>query len=363
MLLLTDDTKHLLDIAKLGICKKRGDLAKLVHFAYRIEDILKEIRKRTNYIGANRATKDGRTLVDNITYTNDEFDLDVPLTKDAMANVFIPLLDYSKGIADSYLYDEDGHKNYSVKINRGYVLNNRYAYDSEDNSLSVTLKSNKHIEDAHKIVADIDIEYNVTDLIGDVYKKRLTTSIEYDDSIPCVMKTVGGKTTYEYTKIINPKYDADTVDKGLGAESVSDVVITKIEFKTQDVNPYRINAGDWLEVEYDGGMKELYICHTNCTSNTKFGCPYFYLYMPFDFRRTIHYIVYMPYFNNEAALKAIDTHIENAIITYCIYRWFKMVNPEEAPTWYEEFVRRIAMITELLDSQSGAIMSRPMCYI
>ncbi len=363
MLLLADDTKHLTDIVKLDICKRNIKNRKLVHFAYRIDDIIKEVKKRTNYIGANRADQNGNLLVDRMTYSNDEFDLNRPLTKDAMAQVFIPLLEFTQSLAESYLYDEEDFKSYNKVVDRGYKFTTKFTFDNADNSVEIALRSNKQIAPEHYVEASVELEYKVEDVIGDIYKKR-TTAVERIDMSNASMRTeeIDGKTVYTYTKKFIPDYEADFEDNGIGAERVFDVIVVSVKTKTQDVHPHRINAGDWLELKYDEDLTELYVAHTNCTSNNKFGCPYYYEFMPFDFRKTIHYILFMPFANSTAALKALDTHIENAIITYCIYRWFLLVRPEEAQIWYEEFLKRMEMIKELLSSQQGVIMERPLWY-
>lgn len=356
MLLQKEDSNNFVKVQELGICAKKIYDSRITHFAYRIKDIVEELKKRTNYIGGTRSTNDGKTLVDTITYSNDEYDLDTPLTKDAMANVFMPLLEFAEGIGESYLYDEKTNTHH-VQMNHGFKFSYSYTIGTETSAITINLISDKKLDADHYAIVDAEISYNVVDLFGSRTLKKIVHEhiFKHTDSYS------ESNDKFIYTATVNPEYDADTVDNGLGAEKVEVVSINNINGKAMEYFPVAIKKGEWIEVNIDGTI-ELYVCHTQCTSNNKMGCPNYYTYMPFDFRGTIHYILWFPFLNNNGSLHALDTHIENALITYCMYRWFLKVYPAEADRWYAEFERRMEMIKELLESLRGAYGERPMQY-
>lgn len=362
MLMITDDTKHLFDIRTLKTCRKFIGPERLHHFAYRIEDIVKEVKKRSEYIAKNRRLQDGTTLIDSASYTNDEFDLDTPLTRDAMANVFIPLIDYTRGMAESYRYDDEGYRSHTMIVNKGYkVIGTGYTYDSTDRSVTISVTLDKPIASTHYAKVTVDIDYVKLTILDEVYCKELRHIASILSSATPTEVTGG----YKYTIKFIPDYEAEFTDNGLGGEEVRNVVVRNVKVRMQDTAATDIRKGDWVLLKQDECDEEgeLYICLEDCTSNVQDGCPQYFEFMPFDFRHTIHYLLHFSTTTSKGAMLALDTHIENALITYCLYKWFMYTSPEDSAAQYAEFQRYMELIAGILTSQSAAIVRRPICYI
>lgn len=360
--MIVDDTKHLFDIRTVGKCRRFLGSERLHHFAYRIEDIVKEVKKRSEYIARHRTLQDGTLLIDSISYTADEFDLDAPLTRDAMANVFIPLIDYSRGMADSYRYDDEGYNNHVLVKNKGYkVISTGYAYDSSDRSITVSITLDKQLSSSHYAKVYVDIDYVKLTILDEVYCKELQQIVNITSATTPTQVSSG----YKYSVKFIPKYEADFTDNGLGGEDVRNVVVRNVRAMMQDTAATDIRRGDWVlykekETDEDG---ELYICLEDCTTNVLDGCPRYFEFMPFDFRHTIHYILHFSSLTSKGAMQALDTHIENALITYCLYKWFMYSSPEDSAVQFSEFQRRMDLISELLSTQTSAIVKRPLSYV
>lgn len=356
MLLERQQTLSLCTLAKMGICAKRAYSANISHFAYRIEDIIKEVHKRTTYIGANRRTKEGQTLVDAIAYTADEFDMDIPLTKDAMANVFTPLYEYAQGLGESYLYNEQTNTHVLAKTD--IAFESEHVISTSSNAIKIAVTSDTKVPNDHYINIKATVTYEVTD----IFENKTTKTLQINTSLGCRnYDEAHGK--YTYTLVTTPNYAADTEDNGLGADKIVVKSVTNIEAKVMCLHPTVIKKGDWIEVT-ENGVKKLYIAKHDCTSNVVLGNEDDFEYMDFDFRGTIHYVLWFPNMHNShGILEALDDHLFEALVLYIIYRWLKIVYPEEAASWYEDFENRIIKITELLDSQNGGIVSRGFVYV
>ena len=362
MLMITDDTKHLFDIRTVGKCRRFIGSERLHHFAYRISDIVAEVKKRSEYIAKNRKLQDGTSLIDSASYTNDEFDLDTPLTRDAMANVFIPLIDYSRGMAESYRYDDEGYNSHTLIRNKGYnILGTGYAYDSTNRSVTISVTLDKIISSSNYAKVYVNIDYVKLTVLDEVYCKELTHIVSITSSHTYEAVTGG----YKYSVTFVPDYDADFTDNGIGGEDVRNVVVRNVKVRMQDTSAIDIRKGDWVLLKYDDCDEdgELYICLEDCTSNVPDGCPQYFLFMPFDFRHTIHYLLHFSSLTSKGALLALDTHIENALITYCLYKWFMYTSPEDSQLQFAEFQRYMELIAGILETQSAAIVRRPICYI
>lgn len=328
----------------------------LVHYAYKIDDIIKNVKKLTNYVGGSRTTKNGVTLVDKYSYTNDEFDLDHFTTADAMSQVYTVLMEYTKGVSDAYKFDE-GYSEIVVKQDMGLLHTTSYAWNSETRELTWTVKTSAEIPDNATALLTYVVSYDVVDIYGKEIKRwlRQDTQIKANHKNP--EQGEDGKVTY--TIVTKPRLKVDEADNGLGAEELLHVRVEGEAVRFVEKHPRLIREGDVVRVEYQDGRCATYVATRNTDTTIDVGAPGFFRHLGLDFRNTIHYVLYFQRIQNDAVLSALDTHIFMALVEYCVYRWFLLVAPEEAETYYNLFISRLETIKGLLDSMRAAINRRP----
>lgn len=371
MIFTTNNTKALYTIQNEACsCKKLINDPSLIHYAYYISDVIKELEKQSAYVGSHRTTEDGTSLLDSYSYTSDEGDLDRTLTRDAMAQVAIPLIKFAKGVADSYHYDY-GFNTIEVTENHGYSFTTSYTYDSDTGTFTITVKSDKALTDDEYAIVTQHIEYSYSDILGGVHLKHtdinttLTTesveegTITYEES----EADDDGNVTYSYTFTTTPEYDIDTTDNGLGGESLLWATLKGVKVRMYYTSPDVVNVGDWLILTRLDEKVEYYVCHTQATTNNKFGCPNYYTPMPIDLRHTMHYVLYFPTIRNHMALKTLDTLIFDALVAYCMHKWFVMAAPTEAEYYWQQFALLIEQIRKLLEGSQTSIVYRPYNYV
>lgn len=109
----------------------------IVHLYYKIEEhILREVNKRTSYIGKYRVetNKEGtvkRPLLEEIELGGDEWDMFLSLCRDAMVNVFGVLEKYTNHVPSAYLFDE-GHDTLPLPSTPPYVKEQWYEDSNGD---------------------------------------------------------------------------------------------------------------------------------------------------------------------------------------------------------------------------------------
>lgn len=355
MRLNSDDTRQLMLLMGMGHCGLHVGKPGLVHYAYKIDDIIKQVKKLTNYVGGSRTNKNGVTLVDKYSYTDDEFDLDHFTTADAMAQVYTVLMEYTKGVSDSYKFDE-GYNEIVVKQDMGLLHTTSYAWDSETRELTWTVKTSAEIPDNATALLTYVVSYDVVDIFGKETKRWLRQDTKIKPNHKNPEQGEDGRVTY--TVVTKPAFKVDEQDNGLGAEQLLHVRVEGEAVRIVERSPRPIKEGDVVKVEYPDGRCATYVATQNTDTTMDVGRPGYYRHLGLDFRNTIHYVLFFPQVLNDALLSALDTHIFMALIEYCTYRWFLLVAPEEAETYYKLFNARLETIKGLLDTMRAAISRR-----
>ncbi len=355
MILRAELTEELMRLRGTGKCARHVGEAALVHFAYKIEDVIKEVKKITNYVGASRTTAEGATLVDKYTYTNDEYDLDRTLTRDAMAQVFVPLLEFTRGVADAYHYDE-GIRTIRVKEQLGLTLSAAYTYDTADRTLTWEVRTSGELPEGAWISIRSVVAYEVADIYGRRIKRFARQEVKLQAQHKSETREDG---TVVYKRQTKPRIDVDEEDCGLGAEELLNVTVEDWKVRLYEKNAQKLRAGDWVEVELLGGIgKATYLVLRDCDTNTELGHLAWFRHMEYDFRHTIHYVLWFEHLRSTAVLQVIDTDIFMALAEYCVYRWFLMVAPTEAEVYFNLFMNRLEKIKAQLDTLRGALTRR-----
>jgi len=89
------------------VCEGRIDpKTPLIHYWYKLDDVLEEVYKRTTYLGKNKSDEQGAHLLNRIAMTEDDRSIFESFLQNAQANVFDVISPFTHGIDGAYWWNE-----------------------------------------------------------------------------------------------------------------------------------------------------------------------------------------------------------------------------------------------------------------
>lgn len=312
-------------------------------FSYRIDDILKELYKRTSYMGKMRGTENIPNLIDRMSLSESERFLSNEFIDDAVEQTYDWLKAFGRGVTDSHTcianyQDHEEFKDCGILFTTGDELTTRQdlnknvelgcSYTSALNSVMVqnTNINVRCVTGAYGAKVNLYITYNFTIQDGSAtFLKIIKNNISN--------QTIDDSHTLEHnTKTIKLS--------DIGVSSASEIVGITLTASVEIVSPlntYNMSVGDFVEYHKDLqnlSDTELYRVTHDC-NNTDWKLNSTLLNA--DIRGSITFQLAQPKFFDVNAISKVNRNIKEALLNYIIYRWYEYVKSDEAEAFYKKF--------------------------
>ena len=312
-----------------------------LHFNYRLDDIQREIEKRTSYLGKFRRTEQASHLQDLIAMTRDEQNLLIPFAQSAMADVWDQL---RKGVLHLSGLDYEWEDKVDV---RDITLNPAVRVGAEE-LVSNHTDNTITIKDSFSILEKIDTYIYGVEL--DVELKVGTMFYVKDGMDSQVVNERTVKTRIPYTNT----YYADgtwniipyTIEIKLDGASdfTSNEVITNATIVSVSASSYNkreesIDLGEYIKVN-----DKVYcvVKHTNV--NTIDMNKDVVEVTTLDISDGIHYRMNIPSRINTNLITPLDTAILNALVNKIVHSWLLLSYPTEAEVYAALYASAAAQV-------------------
>lgn len=303
-----------------------------LHFNYRLEDIQREIEKRTSYLGKFRRTEQAAHLQDLIAMTKDEQNLLIPFAQSAMADVWDQL---RKGCMHLSGLDCEWEE---VQDIREVTLNPVVEVDDGVGTVYVSCSDNKvTITGTYTIDKAIDtyvygnelgIELNLTTMfyINDGQGSQVTNDRIVRLNVP--------HTNSYYEKgdwVIIPYTVEVKMDQATDYTSEETIVKASIKYvtaKTHNKREPSFEMGDYISIE-----GKVYRVLENTDINTIDMDKDVEEISNLDISDGIHYRMNIPSRVNKNLIAPLDTAIIEALVNKIIHSWLLLAYPQEAEVY------------------------------
>lgn len=322
-------------------------------FSYQIEDILKEVNKRTSYFGKMRGSENIPNLIDRMSLTDGEGFLAKEFLEDAVEQTYDWLKAFGRGVNNSHTCitqytDHEEYKDYGIS---------NVSFDG--NSVSPTGIYKKELiplesKDSYDYQYAIKLPRMYASSINpDGTRIKVTETIDFIlREMPSNYFSTGNPITIE--KLVDVKTTSTSLNdneeifnksriielpNGTSASNF-DIMYATYIIQTEFVGPSVVNRyeiGDIVEYHHnlnDINDCELYLVKNQCSSaNWKQNSHL----LDVDVRDRVVFKLRMPKFFDDNAISSVNRNIKEALVNYIIYRWFEYVKQDEAKAFYDKF--------------------------
>lgn len=327
-----------------------------IHFSYRLEDLQKEIEKRTFYLGKFRTGQNGEVphLLDLIGMSRDEGELLYSFVKAAMADVFDGINQYTLHIPKEYVWKKPTAQS-PINVSPIPTVSlptlqqtTKIGTDGESVIISATMTDTTSplIDgDKYSIAFDetLTLETEVISTVDGSSIKRTRVICHHVDeySVRCTDALTGQWIVLPQTIVVQLDEQTEycSSEKIVAIKSVG-VLSSSVVAKEKE--PTMLHTGDLIV--YNNKEYEMVVdTDTNHFGVTKDA-------MLFDKNNTmsdgIHYYMEVPCYINDTAAEPLDTAILEALVNRIIWKWLILSYPNEAAAYdtiYKECLNSIRM--------------------
>ena len=332
---------------------------RVVEFTYKASDLLKEVTKRTSYLGRMRNTDQDVHLLDRLSLTEGEKFLFNEYIQEAGAETYNYMHAFGKEVHMPYMFYDDKPL-YEVKESCGIYITcddmktgtemvvptTSFSYSS--GTLAVvfpTTKIYKVDSSQFKYKFTCRFVMTATDTIGgqtlNITKEMMAETSEITSSADVTL------TTISFTGIVpNFAYGSNptvTEIKSLLLE------VTEITPAT----PLDVEAGDYVyEEDLDGHVRHFKaIRDYNSGTGMWELTPHDFILLGGDWKNSIVYRLNIPCWQDDGMYMTVDNRIKEALVSYIIWRWFETVLPKEADIYEKKWKAKAYDIQMGLNSE------------
>lgn len=354
-LLQAEYESHAIDL--FGHLRQLREPKRLIHYYYPLDMLREEVYKRTSMIGKYRLTKEGENTLDAMALTQDESDTFDFLAEDGAHEVFEKIIAYTDDRVRSFIYNDGADNTMKRTESLGNTIRNGKLTTSDDIvngsiTYTYTFNTGKALGDGEQIVLVFSGKYRVRNFMG---------RNEIRDFEQTVVVT-GAATSHKITETYTPEIDTTIGRLGIQAEQYKGIVELNIVSQTLNyTNPAAVPANTWIEYTKLDGTQRLYYAIVPSDMNADIDDTNLYIDMTgHDLRYSIHYVVNKPQWVRENSVAKTDRSIFEALVSFIMYRWFLIAQPQEAQPYLLEYEKRLVDVKYNLGfSERMSVISHP----
>jgi hypothetical protein len=315
-----------------------------LHFNYQVEDIQREIEKRTSYLGRFRRTEQTSHLQDLIAMTKDEQNLLIPFAQSAMADVWDQL---RKGCLHLSGLDYEWEERKEVReVALNPILEIRDSGNRAENTdSSITIKGGVELKGGgldnyiYGVELKAKAKVETSFLIKDGKNSQIINHRYVDIHIPHT-NVYYDETTNKYTIIpYTVQLNMEPSTEFTSEEVITDVEIVELNAESYNKREGNIDVGEYISI--DG---QVYCATRQTNVNKSSFMTDIVSVQAMDIRNGIHYRMNVSSKINPNLIAPLDTAIIEALVNKIIYSWLMLAYPQEAEVYATLYVNAASQV-------------------